>query len=106
MVNKGALLLDTSVEAPTASITLGSPLMVAYQAGSTALVHVALLAANSSVPPTGNITVTFGTMTQMAAVTSEMQSSGTNSGVSVAFANVAAGTYTLSASYSGDSNWN
>jgi subtilase family serine protease len=105
-VNKGALLLEPSVEAPTASITLGSPLVVTYQAGSTALMHVALVAENSSVPPTGNVTVTFGTMTQMAAVTSEMLSSGTNSGVSVAFANVAAGTYTLSASYSGDSNWN
>ena len=105
-VNKGALLLAPSVEAPTASVTPGSPLMVTYQAGSTALVHVALVATNSSVPPTGNVTVNFGTMTQMAAVTSEVLSSGPNSEVTVTFANVAAGTYTLSASYSGDSNWN
>jgi len=104
-VTKGALLVEPSVEAPTASITPGPPLVVTYQAGSTALVHVALVAANSSMPPTGNVTVSLGTMTQMVAVSPEVLSNGTNSGVSVAFASVAAGTYTLSASYSGDSNW-
>jgi hypothetical protein len=54
---------------------------------------------NSRMPPTGNVTVSLGTMTQMVAVSPEVLSNGTNSGVSVAFANVAAGTYTLSASH-------
>src|SRR5208337_2170285 len=78
---------------------------VTYQAG-TVTVHVLLKGLNSFVAPTGNVTVTLGTLTLTAALTAEAYSNQGLSAANSTFANVAAGTYSLSATYAGDSNWN
>lgn len=79
-----------------------------YQAGSTLVVHV-LMGQNgvaTAVAPTGTVTVTFGTMTQTAALTPDSYQNEALSTAFVTLTNVPAGTYQLCASYSGDSNWN
>lgn len=104
-VVQNSVQLFTNLEAPAASINQGPPLAVTYQAGASALVHVGFSAVNLSVPPTGSITVNFGSMTQTVPVSTTILSDSTAAGVSVSFPNVPAGTYALSASYAGDSNW-
>jgi len=78
---------------------------VTYQAG-TVTVHVLMKGLNSFVAPTGNVVVTLGTLTQTAALTTEAYANQGLSAANCTFANVAAGTYSLSATYAGDSNWN
>ncbi len=76
-----------------------------YPAGTTLVVHVLLEGYNAPVPPTGTVTVNLGSLTQTLNLSTEYY---LNKGVSTAFVtfnNVQAGTYTLSASYSGDTNW-
>jgi Pro-kumamolisin, activation domain/Bacterial Ig-like domain (group 3) len=84
----------------------GDPPTIGFAAGSILVVHVVFRNQGSVVPPTGNVTVKLGSMSQTSAVTAN---SYLNEGLSTVFAtfnNVPAGTYTLSASYAGDSNWN
>jgi len=78
---------------------------ITYQAG-TVTVHALMKGLNSFVAPTGNVTVTLGTLTLTAALTAEAYSNQGLSAANCTFANVAAGTYSLSATYAGDSNWN
>jgi hypothetical protein len=82
------------------------PPTVGFAAGTSLLVHVILRNQGSVVPPTGNVTVNLGSMSQTITVTAN---SYLNEGLSNAFAtfnNMPAGTYPLSASYTGDSSWN
>jgi hypothetical protein len=104
-VTKGLPVLSAALEALPTGIS-GTPPVEQYQAGSTVVVHTLLKASNSFVAPTGNVTVNFGALTQTEAATVDNYS---NQGLSIAnftFSNVPAGTYTLSASYAGDTNWN
>ena len=77
-----------------------------YLAGSSLVVHVLLDAANPNVPPTGTVTVTLGGLTQTVPVVADSYINENLATAYVTLSNVPAGTYTLSASYSGDSNWN
>jgi Pro-kumamolisin, activation domain/Bacterial Ig-like domain (group 3) len=105
-VTQGTPLVICNLLATTASISIGPPLTFTYQAGTTAVVRVLLQGYNFFVPPTGNVTVNFGPLTQTVAVTPALFANRTEAEVSVAFPNVAAGTYALTASYAGDSDWN
>jgi hypothetical protein len=104
-VTPGTPLLTATLEARPVSIAPGSP--PTFLAGSTAIIHVLLKALNSFVPPTGNVTVNFGSLPpQTAMLTADTFS---NQGLATAnftFPSVAAGTYALTASYAGDANWN
>jgi subtilase family serine protease len=77
-----------------------------YLAGSSLVVHVLLSALNGNVPPSGSVTVTLGTLTQTVPVVADSYLNENLSTGYVTLSNVPAGTFTLSASYSGDSNWN
>jgi hypothetical protein len=113
---------DASYNASTAgpltfTVTQGIPELAAvlearpvtlagYQAGSTVLVHVLMRALNSFVPPSGIVTVNFGSLPpQTGTLTVATYSNQGLSSANFTFPNVPAGTYTLSASYAGDSNW-
>ena len=105
-VIKGTPLLTAAPDATAALILGGANQNPNYLAGSTLVVHVLMGAARSVVPPTGSVTVSFGTQSQTLPLTADAY---INQGLSTAFftfPNVAAGNYTLSASYPGDSNWN
>jgi hypothetical protein len=100
-----ALAVEVLDEPPTVC-TAGGTCSINFVAGSNLVVHVVLRALNANVPPTGTVTVSLGALTQTVPVVAE---SYINEGLSTAYAtlpNVPAGTYSLSASYSGDSNWN
>jgi subtilase family serine protease len=73
-----------------------------YQPGTNQVLSVLLSGTGPSTPPTGTVTVNFGSLTQTVnlAAISELSSAW------VTFANVPSGIYNLSASYSGDANWN
>jgi hypothetical protein len=106
-VTKGIPLVSAVLEAqPISGVLSGGLNQLQYLAGSSVVAHVRLGALNAFVPPTGNVTITFGTMTQTVAVTPANYSNQGLSAANVTFANVPAGTYTLSATYAGDSNWN
>jgi hypothetical protein len=77
-----------------------------FLAGSNLLVHVLLTALNGNVPPSGTVTVTLGTLTQTVPVVADSYLNENLSTGYVTLSNVPVGTFTLSASYSGDSNWN
>ena len=97
--------LEVLDQAPTVC-TVGGTCSTDYVAGSNLAVHVVLRGPTANVPPTGKVTVSLGTLTQTVPVVAE---SYINEGLSTANAtlnNVPAGTYSLSASYSGDVNWN
>jgi hypothetical protein len=104
-VTAGVPRVVASLEAAYASLLPGPPTVINYQAGSTAVVHVTLAAVNSFVPPTGTVTVTFGTLTQTAAVASAVLANGTIAQATSTFPNIPAGTYTLTVAYNGDANW-
>jgi len=72
-----------------------------YQPG-TNMVFSAFMTGRDGVPPTGKVTVNFGSYTQTVNLTSF---AGLSSAL-VTFANVPIGSYALAASYSGDANWN
>lgn len=94
------------VTADAAEFVAGPGQSPSFLAGSTLVVHVLLSALNSLVPPTGNVTVNLGSQSQTLALT---QNAFINQGLStgfVTFPNIAAGSYTFSASYTGDTNWN
>ena len=78
----------------------------AFLAGSTVVVHALLSAANGNVPPTGTVTVTLGTLTQTVAVVADSYLTENQATAYVQLPNVPAGTFSLTATYSGDSNWN
>jgi hypothetical protein len=106
-VGKGIPVASVGLETlPTAIVPSGGLGQGEYQAGSSVVAHVKIAALNSFVPPTGNVTITFGTLTQTVAVTPTAYSNQGLSAANVTFANVPAGTYSLSATYAGDSNWN
>ena len=104
-VTKGIPRLGAGpIEAP--SNNLAPPPM--YPVGSTLHVEVFVGAQGTVNPPTGSVTVNLGQLTQTVALTpfTEAFSSTTNATGLATFTSVPAGTYTLSASYAGDSNWN
>jgi subtilase family serine protease len=102
-VVKGTPRLSAGLDAAVVSIAPGPTFN--YLAG-TVVVTVVLSASNSFVPPTGNVTVNFGSFTQTAALTTSTYSNHGFASANVTLANVPAGTYPLSASYAGDTNWN
>lgn len=77
-----------------------------FLAGSNLVVHVLLKAADSNVAPTGTVTVNLGTLTQTVPVVADSYINENLSTGYVTFTSVPAGTYSLTANYSGDSNWN
>jgi hypothetical protein len=85
---------------PTGGSCAGS-----FLAGSNIVVHVLLRAPNANVPPTGTVTVTMGGLTQTVPVVTDSYLTEGLSTAYVTLSNVPSGTYSLSASYSGDSNW-
>ena len=102
-VTPGMAILNATLETRPVQTSLGS--LLSYPAGSNAPIHVLLQALNSFVPPTGNVSVNFGPYSQTVPVSAVSYS---NQGLSVAnvtFNAVPAGTYSLSVSYTGDSNW-
>jgi hypothetical protein len=103
-VTKGIPVLTAVLE--TRPTTIGLTGITSYQAGSTVLVHVLLKALNSFVPPSGGVTINFGSLTQTGALTADTYSNQGLSAANFTFANVPPGTYQLGASYAGDSNWN
>ncbi|MBB5057345.1 hypothetical protein HDF16_002030 [Granulicella aggregans] len=77
-----------------------------YAAGSGLVVHVLLRGATFSAPPSGTVTVNLGSSSQTATLTpGEYQTSNVATAF-ITFPAVPAGTYTLSATYAGDTNWN
>jgi hypothetical protein len=103
-VTKGIPRLTAALEAEP--VAFGPNSTVSYQAGSTVVVHVLISALNSFVPPSGNVTVNFGSLMQNGALTAIVYSNEGLASANFTFTNVQAGTYTLSASYAGDTNWN
>jgi hypothetical protein len=97
--------LEVLNQAPTVC-TVGGTCSVNYVAGSNLAVHVVLRGPTANVPPTGTVTVSLGTLTQTVAVVAESYINEGLSTANVTLNNVPAGTYSLSASYSGDANWN
>jgi hypothetical protein len=83
-----------------------SPPTVGYAAGTSLSVHVILRNQGSVVPPTGNVTVNLGSLSQTLTLTANSYLNEGLSNVFATFKNVPAGTYSLSASYAGDSSWN
>ena len=80
----------------------------AYPAGSNLDVEVEVGALGAVSPPTGTVIVNLGTLTQTVTLTTFTESFGSSSNSSgiATFPHVPAGTYTLSASYAGDTSWN
>ena len=103
-VTKGIPRLTAALEAEP--VAFGPNSTVSYQAGSTVVVHVLISALNSFAPPSGNVTVNFGSLIQTGALTAIEYSNQGLASANFTFSNVQAGTYTLSASYAGDTNWN
>ncbi|MGO9084277.1 MAG: Ig-like domain repeat protein [Terriglobales bacterium] len=99
----------------TASVLSGQPVLNCppaggtcsqyFLAGSSVVVHVLLDAPQANVPPTGTVTVTLGGLAQTVPVAADSYMNGNLSTAYVMLSNVPAGTFSLSASYSGDSNW-
>jgi subtilase family serine protease len=109
IVAKGTPLLEAEIieEPPVASCpSQGGVCTLSYLAGSDLIVHVLLTAYNGNVPPSGTVTVTLGTLTQTVPVVADSYLNENLSTAYVTLSDVPAGTFTLSASYSGDSNWN
>ncbi|MGA3371001.1 MAG: Ig-like domain repeat protein [Terracidiphilus sp.] len=77
-----------------------------FQAGSSLVVHVLMEGSGAGLPPTGTVTVSLGSLTQTLTLTIDSYLNENLSTAFVTFANIPAGTYSLSASYSGDANWN
>jgi hypothetical protein len=104
-VTKGIARLSAGLETQPALLALNQP--ATYLAGSAAVVEVNIGALNSSVPPTGSVSVTFGPFTQSASLTAQTFSNRAASSAIFTFPNVpAGGPYSLTASYAGDANWN
>ena len=103
-VVKGTPLFEALPEAATQiNPTLGQS---TYTAGSNLVVHVLLRGIGFSIPPSGTVTVNLGSITQTVTVTPDEYLNENLANAFVTFPTVPAGTYTLSASYSGDGNWN
>ncbi len=94
------------LDQPPTVCVVGGTCSINYVAGSNVAVHVVLRGAIASVPPTGTVTVSLGTLTQTATVVAESYINEGLSTANVTLNNVPAGTYSLSATYSGDANWN
>jgi trimeric autotransporter adhesin len=74
--------------------------------GGSLVVQASVLGNAGGAPPSGNVTFTLGGQTQTAALTPGISPTGPVQGVATAtFSNLTTGSYTLGASYSGDSNW-
>ena len=97
--------LEVLDQAPTVC-TVGGTCSTNYVAGSNLEVHVVLSGPNANLPPTGTVTVSLGTLSQTVPVVAESYISEGLSTANATLNNVPAGTYSLSASYSGDVNWN
>jgi Pro-kumamolisin, activation domain/Bacterial Ig-like domain (group 3) len=106
-VVQGTPSLELEVlDQPPTVCTVGGTCSTNYVAGSNVVVHVVLRGANANVPPTGTVTITLGALTQTVPVVAESYINEGLSTANVTLNNVPAGTYSLSASYSGDANWN
>jgi hypothetical protein len=101
-VVKGSPSFTAVPEVQPASISSGW----VYQAGSNLIVHVLLGTPGTGAAPTGTVTVNFGALQQKVTVTPNGYLNENLSTAFITFTNIAAGTYSLNASYSGDSNWN
>jgi hypothetical protein len=77
-----------------------------FQVGTNLIVHVLLGTPGTGTAPSGTVTVNFGALQQTVAVTPNAYLNENLSTAFITFTNIAAGTYSLNASYSGDSNWN
>ncbi len=97
--------LEVLDQAPTVC-TVGGTCSVNYVAGSNLAVHVVLRGPTANVPPTGTVTVSLGTQTQTVPVVADSYINEGLSTANVTLNNVPEGTFSLSASYSGDVNWN
>jgi hypothetical protein len=104
-VVKGTPALTAAPEGFT-QVGSGNPPTIGFAASSNLIVHVILRNQGSVVPPTGNVTVNLGSMSQTYTLTANSYLNEGLSNVFATFNNVPAGTYTLSASYAGDSSWN
>ncbi|MFZ0298069.1 MAG: Ig-like domain repeat protein [Candidatus Sulfotelmatobacter sp.] len=106
-VVQGTPSIETEVlnQPPTVCV-VGGTCSINYVAGSNVAVHVVLRGPNANVPPTGTVTVSLGALTQTVPVVAESYINGGLSAANVTLNDVSAGTYSLSASYSGDANWN
>ena len=107
-VVKGKPLFEALPDAATQiDVSLGQGV---YTAGLNLVVHVLLRGIGFSVPPSGSVTVNLGsptqTMTKTVTVTPNEYLNENLANAFVTFPAVPAGTYTLTASYSGDTNWN
>jgi len=106
-VVQGTPSLEIEVlDQPPGVCVVGGTCSTNFVAGSNLVVHVVLRGPNANVPPMGKVTVTLGALSQTVSVVAD---SYINEGLSTAYvtlSDVPAGTYSLSASYSGDSNWN
>ena len=77
-----------------------------YPAGENLVVHVLLRGSSFSVPPSGTVTVNLGSMTQTVTLNPNEYLNENLANAFVTLPAVPAGTYILTASYSGDANWN
>ena len=106
-VVQGTPTLNVEIlDEPPTVCTVGGSCVLNFAAGSTVVLHVLLDSPKANIPATGTVTVTFGTLTQTVPVVTESYINENLSTAYVTLANVPAGTYSLSATYSGDSNWN
>jgi hypothetical protein len=96
--------IDILDQPPTVCVE-GGTCSINFVAGSNFLVHVILRAPNTNVPPTGTVTVSLGTLTQTLPLVADSYINAVLSTANATLNNVPAGTYSLSVSYSGDSNW-
>ena len=103
----GTPSIETEIldQPPTVCI-VGGTCSTNFVAGSNVVVHVVLRGPNANVPPTGTVTVSLGTLTQTAPVVAESYINEGLSTANVTLTDVPAGTYSLSANYSGDADWN
>jgi subtilase family serine protease len=105
-VTKGNPLL-TVIPQAEATVPLGSnPPTVTYPAGTSFNVYVVSNLSNSLTPPTGMVSVTLGSTTVTATLNPSQFLNRASASVLVTFPSVPVGTYSLSLSYAGDSNWN
>ncbi len=91
----------TGTTGPVCTYQAGDSMIVSVQLGGLVASGISrlLLAPNGSIaPPTGTVTVNLGSYAQTLTLGS--------SDPLITFPNIPAGTYSLSASYSGDTNWN
>jgi len=106
-VVKGTPLFEAAPEAQElASFPAAGGVQLSYAAGENLVIHILLRGNTFSIPPSGTVTVNLGSMTQTVALNPNEYLNENLANAFVTFPAVPSGTYTLTATYSGDSNWN